>query len=139
MPSLQPASLQKLRYSILLRQTVSKEVLKLIRDWPCRTKLPEILARFRWSQHGTNPVTQSGKIVPVVSCYSSAGCCLQAEHERAGAQAAAAGKAAEAAEKRCEELQWRLQQQDAALAQRARLAEEARAATEGLSKVHPPE
>ena len=40
------------------------------------------------------------------------------------------------AEKRCEELQWRLQQQDAALAQRAKLAEEARAATEGLSKVH---
>ena len=52
------------------------------------------------------------------------------------AQAAAACRAAEAAEKRCEELQWRLQQQDAALAQRARLAEEARAATEGLSKVN---
>ena len=39
------------------------------------------------------------------------------------------------AEKRCEELTWRLQQQDAALAQRAQLAEDARAATEGLSKV----
>ncbi len=62
--------------------------------------------------------------------------CLQAEHEAVRAQAAAASRAAEAAEKRCEELQWRLQQQDAALAQRARLAEEARAATEGLSKVH---
>ena len=61
---------------------------------------------------------------------------LQAEHEGARAQAAAAGKAAEAAEQRCEELQWRLQQQDAALAQRTKLAEEARAATEGLSKVH---
>lgn len=61
---------------------------------------------------------------------------MQAEHKGAEAQAAAAGKAAEAAEKRCEELQWRLQQQDAALAQRAKLAEEARAATEGLSKVH---
>ncbi|CAK0784596.1 hypothetical protein CVIRNUC_007800 [Coccomyxa viridis] len=58
----------------------------------------------------------------------------QAEHEAVRAQAAAASRAAEAAEKRCEELQWRLQQQDAALAQRARLAEEARAATEGLSK-----
>lgn len=61
---------------------------------------------------------------------------LQAEHEGTRAQAAAAGKAAEAAEQRCEELQWRLQQQDAALAQRTKLAEEARAATEGLSKVH---
>ena len=63
---------------------------------------------------------------------------MQAEHEGAEARAVAAGKVAEAAEKRCEELQWRLQQQDAALAQRAKLAEEARAATEGLSKAHPP-
>ena len=61
---------------------------------------------------------------------------LQAERKGAEAQAAAAGKAAEAAEQRCKELQWRLQQQDAALAQRTKLAEEARAATEGLSKVH---
>ncbi len=61
---------------------------------------------------------------------------LQAEREGAAAQAAGAAKAAEAAEQRCEELQWRLQQRDAALAQRAKLAEEARAATEGLSKVH---
>ena len=51
------------------------------------------------------------------------------------AQAASAGKAAEAAEKRCEELQWRLQQQDEVLAQRTKLVQEARAATEGLSKV----
>ena len=50
-------------------------------------------------------------------------------------QAAAAGKAAEAAEKRCEELQWRLQQQDVSLAQRTELVQEARAAAEGLTKV----
>ena len=63
--------------------------------------------------------------------------CLQADHQSAVAAAAAASKAAEAAERRCEELQWRLQQQDVALADRAKLAEEARAATEGLSKVRP--
>ena len=60
---------------------------------------------------------------------------MQAEHEGAEARAVAAGKVAEAAEKRCEELQWRLQQQDVALAQRTKLVQEAGAAAEGLTKV----
>ena len=78
----------------------------------------------------------SGRFQQHHSIVFSSNAHLQAEHEPVRAQAAAASRAAEAAETRCGELQWRLQQQDAALAQRARLAEEARTATEGLSKVH---
>ena len=59
----------------------------------------------------------------------------QAELAQAKAQLKEAAHAAASAAERADELEWRLKQQEAALAERLRLVGEAKQATEDLSEV----